>query len=207
MDETLSADDKRTLLRLAREALEAAVRGDAAPAVEVGALGAALTRQASCFVTLTRGGRLRGCIGGLTAERPLYEDVQLHAGQAALRDYRFPPVAQDELAGIEVEVSVLTPPRPLPYDTPDELAARLRPGVDGVVLQQGGRKATFLPQVWEHTPDPERFLGMLCEKLGLPAGTWRKSRLEVSVYQVISMIEAEFGLAPPRDNPAFGPAH
>ncbi len=206
MNDTLSMDDKRWLLRLAREALEAAVRGDDPPPVDRSALPAALTWRASCFVTLTIGGRLRGCIGGLAAERPLYEDVQLRAAQSGLRDYRFSPVRPDELAGIEIEVSVLTTPLPLAYTSPDDLAAQLRPGVDGVVLQQGGRKATFLPQVWEHAPEPERFLGMLCEKLGLPADAWRKLPLEALTYQVILMTEAEFDLSPTRDDPPFSPA-
>ena len=205
MDDTLSTDEKRDLLRLARGALEAAVRGNELPPVDRSALPAALARRSSCFVTLTMGGRLRGCIGGLAAERPLYEDVQLRAAQAGLRDYRFSPVRRDELAGIEIEVSVLTTPTPMSNTSPDDLAARLRPGVDGVVLQQGGRKATFLPQVWEHAPEPERFLGMLCEKLGLPAGAWRKLPLEVLTYQVSMMTEAEFDLAPARDDPALGP--
>jgi AmmeMemoRadiSam system protein A len=205
MDDTLSTGDKRGLLRLAREALEAAVQGDDPPPVDRNALPAALMRQASCFVTLTIDGRLRGCIGGLAAERPLYEDVQLRAAQAGLRDYRFSPVRPDELAGIEIEVSVLTTPERLAYATPDELAARLRPGVDGVVLQQGGRKATFLPQVWEHAPEPERFLGMLCEKLGLSAEAWRKLPLEALTYQVIIMTEAELDLSPTRDDPPLSP--
>ena len=207
MNDTLSTDDKRWLLRLARGALEAAVQGDDLPRVDPSALPAVLTRRASCFVTLTMGGRLRGCIGGLAAERPLYEDVQLRAAQAGLRDYRFPPVARDELSEIELEVSVLTTPTPISYNSPDDLAAQLRPGVDGVVLQQGARKATFLPQVWQHAPEPERFLGMLCEKLGLPAGAWRTLPLEVQTYEVILMTEAEFALAPTRDDHPFSPTH
>jgi AmmeMemoRadiSam system protein A len=196
MNDGLSNDDKRTLLRLAREAMEAAVRGEEAGRADVGGLSAVLREPGRCFVTLTMNGKLRGCIGGLTADAPLYQEVARRAAQAALRDFRFSPVTYGELAGIEVEVSVLTTPERLRYDTPEELAARVRPGVDGVVLRHGERQATFLPQVWENAPEPERFLSLLCEKLGLKAEDWRHMRLEAAVYQAIKFSEAELGMGP-----------
>jgi AmmeMemoRadiSam system protein A len=195
MSSALTPEEKQALLRVARRALEAAVRGQRPPGPEAG-LPARLRAPGCSFVTLTRGGKLRGCIGGLQAEAPLHEDVARRAAQAALRDYRFPPVTPDELRDIEVEVSVLTPPEPLSYAGPDDLAARLRPGLDGVVLEWGGRKATFLPQVWEHAPDAEEFLGLLCEKLGVQADAWRTLPLSVWVYAVIKFTEGEFGARP-----------
>ena len=191
MPDNLSEAEKALLLKLAREALEAAVRGKPAPAVDEAGLTAALKRPACSFVTLTEHGDLRGCIGALVATVPLFEDVRLHAAQAALEDYRFMTVTPAELPEIEVEVSVLSDPQPLAYDGPEDLLRRLRPNVDGVVLQQGLRRATFLPQVWETVPEPTEFLGRLCDKMGREPSLWRKTKLEVSTYQVEKFTEAE----------------
>lgn len=189
--EPLSLAEKRRLLTLAREAITAAVAGADAPPLDEAALPSALRRPAAAFVTLRRAGELRGCIGGLEARWPLYEDVRRHAIQSATQDYRFPPVGPDELPEIEIEISVLTEPQPLAYGSPPELPGRLRPLVDGVTLGLGQLRATFLPQVWGRVPEPEKFLSMLCEKMGLPADTWRNTRLEVSVYQVEEFAEVE----------------
>ena len=194
MSTSLSPSDKQRLLQLARESLEAAVRGRSYPPVDPDALSPALRRKGASFVTLTERGELRGCIGGLQAQYPLYEDVLLHAAQSALHDYRFPPVTPDELLEIEVEVSVLTEPQPLSYEASDDLPGRLRPEVDGVILVQGHRRATFLPQVWERVPDPETFLSMLCEKMGVHSNTWRRTKLDVQIYQVEKFTESEFHL-------------
>jgi AmmeMemoRadiSam system protein A len=120
---------------------------------------------------------------------PLADDVREHAVAAAVEDFRFSPVRPDEVSSIEVEISVLTPPRPLRYELVDELLGKLRPGIDGVILESGYHRATFLPQVWDKVPDPEAFLGMLCEKAGLAYDAWRKGDLRVSTYQVESFHE------------------
>jgi AmmeMemoRadiSam system protein A len=135
-------------------------------------------------VTLTSHGELRGCIGALEATQPLVEDVRIHAIAAALEDYRFPPVHPEELPFIKIEISRLTTPQPLDYRDPADLLSQLRPGVDGVVLRDGMRRATFLPQVWEKVPEADIFLGMLCRKMGAPTETWRKKKLTVLTYQV-----------------------
>lgn len=192
MSAPLSDSDKRLLLKLARESLAAAARGDPAPPVDSTQLPPPLTRPGTCFITLTTGGGLRGCIGGLQAEYPLYEDVRLHAALAGLKDPRFPPVSPAEVPQIEIEISVLTAPEPLAYDQPEDLPRRLRPEVDGVILQHGWRRATFLPQVWEKVPDPAEFLSMLCEKMGVRPDTWRRAKLEVQTYQVEKFTEEEF---------------
>jgi AmmeMemoRadiSam system protein A len=146
---------------------------------------ARLTAPGAVFVTLrTRHGDLRGCIGSLEARRPLVEDVRENAIAAALRDPRFPPVKAAELNDLTVEVSVLTAPEPLDFDGPDDLLQKLRPNVDGVLIERGWNRATFLPQVWEQLPAPEEFLGNLCYKAGLPPNAWRWPDLEVSIYQV-----------------------
>ena len=150
-----------------------------------------LTTPGAAFVTLhtrrddLRGEpRLRGCIGSLEARRPLVEDVRENAIAAALHDPRFSPVKAAELDNLVVEVSVLTAPQPLDFDGPDDLLRKLRPNIDGVLIERGWNRATFLPQVWEQLPSPEDFLGNLCYKAGLPPNAWRWPDLKVSIYQV-----------------------
>jgi len=184
MDEQLTPEEKQTLLRLARQALETGVRGEPLPPLDEASLTPALRLQGASFVTLTVHGNLRGCIGALEPYQPLVEDVREHAVAAALEDYRFPTVQASELAGIEIEVSRLTVPEPLEYTNADDLLARLRPGVDGVILRDTFHRATFLPQVWEKIPDPAEFLANLCYKMGAAPDTWRRKHLEVLVYQV-----------------------
>lgn len=188
---SLTLAEKRQLLQLARAALTAALRQQPAPAIDAAALPPALQRPGACFVTLTNHGELRGCIGSLEARQPLYADACEHAVQAALEDYRFPSVTITELAKIEFEISVLTDPQPLEYAAPADLPGRLRPNIDGVVLQQGYRRATFLPQVWEHFADAETFLAQLCQKMGAAPDAWQKTKLEVLTYQVEKFTEAE----------------
>ena len=130
------------------------------------------------------GGELRGCIGALEPYQPLAEDVREHAVAAALEDYRFPQVQEKELAKIAVEVSRLTVPVPLEYTDHDDLLAKLHPGVNGVILRDGFRRATFLPQVWDKIPAPAEFLANLCYKMGAAPDTWREKHLDVLVYQV-----------------------
>jgi len=136
------------------------------------------------FVTLTRGGHLRGCIGHIMPQEPLLESVEDNAVSAAFRDPRFPPMTRDEWDGVKIEVSVLTDPKPLSYSDAHDLLDKLRPGVDGVIIKKGYHLATFLPQVWEQLPGKEEFLNHLCMKAGLPGDAWKKGDLEVSTYQV-----------------------
>jgi AmmeMemoRadiSam system protein A len=127
---------------------------------------------------------LRGCIGALEPYQALAEDVREHAVAAALEDYRFPPVQRAELGNIQIEVSRLTIPEKLDYRDPADLLAKLHPGVDGVILRDGIRRATFLPQVWEKIPDAKSFLANLCYKMGAAPDAWKRKHLEVLVYQV-----------------------
>jgi AmmeMemoRadiSam system protein A len=184
MDDPLSNEEKQMLLSLARSALEAGVRGAARPQPDLDAMPPRLGADGASFVTLTIHGELRGCIGALEASQPLATDVCEHAVAAALEDPRFPPVRPDELARIDVEVSRLTAPYELQYRDPDELLQKLRPGVDGVILRDGGRRATFLPQVWEKLPDKSEFLDNLCAKMGASPDAWRRQHLQVQTYQV-----------------------
>lgn len=149
-----------------------------------------LAEHRASFVTLQRDGDLRGCIGSLEAWRPLGEDVASNARGAALRDPRFPPVTLPELASIRVEISLLSSPSPMVFADHDDLIAQLRPGLDGLLLMSGGRRGTFLPQVWESLPDPEEFLAHLKVKAGLSAST-PSSHCRVWRYRVWKWKEQE----------------
>ena len=185
-------DERAALLALARRTLThvTARRPVSVPALAT--LPPALTAERACFVTLRRrdDDSLRGCTGTLVARQSLAAEVVHMTEQTALHDPRFVPVAAHEVDDLHIEISVLTPPQPLDYDGPDDLIARLRPGVDGVTLQRDLRRATFLPQVWESYPDPELFLGLLSQKMGLPSHAWRDLQMTVHTYQAIIIEEA-----------------
>jgi len=184
MQDELTHAEKQTLLRMAREAMEQGVRGEKKHPLDQASLSTLLREPGAAFVTLTINAELRGCIGGLEARQSLAEDVREHAIAAALEDPRFPPVREDELNRIKIEVSRLTRPLPLEYKDAADLTSKLRPHVDGVILNDGYRRATFLPQVWEKIPSPSEFLNHLCNKMGLAENAWRTKHLEVFIYQV-----------------------
>ena len=145
----------------------------------------ALQEKRGVFVTLNKHGRLRGCIGSLVGLEPIAEGVRRNALNAAFNDRRFPPVTPDEFDDLQIDISVLSQPRPLPYKDSADLLQKLRPGIDGVILRgPGGASATFLPQVWEQLPDPQLFLSHLCLKAGLPQSAWQSGQLDIDTYQV-----------------------
>ena len=198
------ADAGPVLLPLARGAINARLApagpaGPSSPAAPAGPTAEWLEAPGASFVTLTSGrtpgGALRGCIGSLVARRPLREDVEVNAVAAALHDPRFAPLTARELDDVVVEVSVLSAPAVLPAADEAELLARLRPGVDGVVLSASGRRTTFLPQVWEQLPDPADFLARLRRKAGLPADYWGRD-VVVQTYTVSAWQEAAPGVVP-----------
>ena len=189
-NDQLSQEQGRCLLKIARRTIEEAL---GLPGTgETDEPGTAempypdwLEAPAAAFVTLhTRGGDLRGCIGSLIARRSLIEDVRSNALAAAFEDPRFPRLTADELPGTVIEVSVLTAPELLSYADAQELVHKLTPTIDGVILERGWHRATFLPQVWDQLPLPEEFLSHLCSKAGLSATAWRNGDLAVSTYQV-----------------------
>jgi AmmeMemoRadiSam system protein A len=183
--EPLSEPEKGLLLALARRSVEAAAAGLPLPEIARQDFSPRLFELRASFVTLTEtDGALRGCIGALEAYLPLVEDVSEHAAAAAVQDYRFQPVRPADVAGLHIEISCLTEPRELVYENPEDLCGLLRPGIDGVTLREGRQRATFLPQVWETLPDPEKFLAHLCQKMGASSNLWRKKKLKVQVYQV-----------------------
>ncbi len=158
----------RQLLALARHAIEA----------EFGTAQSAepddqwLARKIGCFVTLRRGAELRGCVGSIEPDAPLAEELRSSARAAAFKDPRFAPLSRAEFEGLTIEVSLLTPTRPIEATSDDELASTLRPGIDGVSLRSGERHATFLPQVWRQVATPRDFVRQLKMKAGLSIGEW-----------------------------------
>jgi MEMO1 family protein len=164
------------LLKLARQSLEASVKGEKTLTPQD--IPETVKENRGCFVTLTENGDLRGCIGYIEPIAPLYKAVIENAANAALSDPRFPRVTPQELSSIKVEVSVLTRPVPLEYRDPQDLLSRLVPGVDGVILQSGPYQSTFLPQVWEQLPDKVEFLEHLSRKGGMPADGWKTANVK-----------------------------
>ena len=150
------------LAKLAAAAVSARLTGQVVEPIEVPPI---LVEPGASFVTLERQGALRGCVGTLEAVRPLFDDVQRNAVRA-MRDPRLPPVTTDDWPDLDVKVSVLTAPEPLPVAGRDELLAVVRPGIDGLIIAAGERRATFLPAVWAKLPEPERFLDALLAKAG-----------------------------------------
>ena len=171
-------DAGATLLQLARGAIESRLLGSARAAEAPW-----LAQAGASFVTLTHGGALRGCIGSLQAVRPLGVDVAENALAAAFRDPRFPPVSSGEWPNCRVEVSLLSRPKALRFADEADLLDQIRADEDGIVLEADGRRATFLPQVWESIPDKRQFLRELARKAGLPADV-RLARCRVSRYRV-----------------------
>jgi AmmeMemoRadiSam system protein A len=143
----------------------------------------ALREPGACFVTLRTDGHLQGCIGSLVAHRPLGVDVAANAAAAAFDDPRLPPLTLLDVAMTEVHVSVLGQKRPMPATDLDALRSGLRSGVDGLVVEAAGRRATFLPSVWDQVADADDFLAALWRKAGLPPGSWPDG-ITVQTYRV-----------------------
>jgi len=183
----LTEEQGKALLWLARETIGRQLGLKAKePDAEIAArlLDVELQHKRGTFVTLKKHGELRGCIGSLAAVDSIVEGVKHNGLHAAFGDSRFNPVEENELGAIEVEISILTEPKPVAYASAEELLRILQVGIDGVIIRRGVQGATFLPQVWEQLPKPEDFLSHLCRKAGLPADAWQSGILEVSIYRV-----------------------
>ncbi len=178
---------KKYLIKIAKDAIEEELTGK--KMIEREALLKAhpeLAEEGASFITLDnldKQGQLRGCIGSLVAHRSLLEDIISNAKAAAFRDSRFNPVSAEEFDSLGVEVSLLTKPQKLTYHDSEDLRAKIRAGIDGVVLKLDGRQATFLPQVWEQLPLFDQFFLHLCHKAGL-ADKCLELHPEIYTYQV-----------------------
>lgn len=185
LDESLLSH-RDTLLRIAREAIAYGVRHGEAPTLSVQNLAPALREPRATFVTLELGHGLRGCIGCLEAHQPLAADVNENAYAAAFADPRFPPVRAEEAPRLIIHISVLTPPERLRVANEAELLAMLEVGVDGLILEEHGRRSTFLPAVWEQLPDARGFVQQLKRKGGWSEDYWSDAMV-VKRYRSFSM--------------------
>lgn len=149
-----------------------------------------LDKPGATFVTLHLNGELRGCIGSLEARRPLIDDVQNNALASAFRDPRFLPLGKEEFADVVIDVSLLGKSEPIHFHDEQDALAQLKPGKDGVIMEYGLHRATFLPQVWSQLPDPQKFLARLKEKAGLTADFWSND-IRLSRYSVQEWSEGE----------------
>lgn len=165
----LTDDDQLKLLSLARESIQVQLLFKRDLQIDETLFSPSLQQCAASFVTLRINNKLRGCIGALTATQPLVTDVVQHAASAAFDDPRFPPLTREEEAQIHIEISVLTEPTPLLFSTEEQLLTQLTPGEDGLIIEKGSHRGTFLPTVWRSLPDKTQFLEQLKQKAGLPS--------------------------------------
>lgn len=178
-------EEEKFMLSLARKAIESSFsKKDSTPKN----IPENLKQKAATFVTLHKNHSLRGCIGMLTAIRPLYHDIIHNAISAAFSDPRFEPVKKDELNKIEIEISILSEPSRLDYKDSKDLLSKLRPSY-GIIINKGYNSTTFLPQVWEELPDKKEFLSHLCLKAGLSSSEWQNTGIIIYYYTVISFHE------------------
>jgi len=164
----LESSDGAILVQIARAGLEQFVKDGVVARPYLVQLPPAVQQPGTSFVTLRYAGRLRGCIGNVLEERPLAESVVYNAVAAASRDPRFPPVTTVELAAMIVEVTVLTPLRPLVYNQYDDLLSKIESGRDGVMFKWGKRRGILLPQMWERIPTTANFLNAIAQKANIP---------------------------------------
>jgi len=170
----------KELLKLARKTLEAYFEGKK-PQINEN-IKKKYSEEKACFVTLTKNGELRGCVGSLEARQELWKDVVENSINAAFNDSRFPELTLDELKKIKIEISVLSIPKKIAFASSEDLKKKITGR--GVILKQGFSSATYLPQVWEEISDKEEFLDSLCLKAGLGRNVWREKGLEVWIYDV-----------------------
>jgi len=180
----------RTLLAAARAGVEHAVRTGGVLVVDPSDAAPELQTPAATFVSLHRGDELLGCIGSLAAARPLIVDVVENAASAVLRDPRCPVLRPIDVPDVRIDISLLTPSEPMQVASEADLISQLRPGIDGVTLEDRGRRGTFLPVVWQSVPDPEDFVYELKRKAGLPEHGWSPT-MRVSRYRTITIADGE----------------
>jgi uncharacterized protein len=190
LNQTMYTPHRDWLLRHARHALVYGVKNNRAPVVQLDELPDVLLEERATFITLEKNGNLRGCIGRLEASQPLVIDIAENTVAAALEDPRFPPVKENEIASIAISISILTPPEPMTISTEKELLNSIRPEIDGLILEEGRRRATFLPSVWDELKQPRDFIAHLKQKAGWPANYW-SDQIRAYRYQTIYLSEKD----------------
>lgn len=182
---SLSIEDQKTCLNVARESIKHGLQHGTAVKIISRDYAADLQQNLSSFVTLHINGTLRGCIGALEAYQPLINDIAEHAYSAAFQDPRFPALQDNEYEQLDIEISVLGKPELMSLKNEEDLIEQIRPSVDGLILEYGMNRGTFLPSVWEQLPDKNDFLNHLKLKAGLPKEWWDDS-VKISRYETFS---------------------
>ena len=177
----LTPSDQAFLLSLARHEITAMLK-NGGDLQRPDSLSPMIFDKRGCFVTLHQNQELRGCIGTIEPEQSLIDNVSKNAANAAFRDPRFSPVDINELASINIEISVLSLPKEVTFKDGDDLKRQLKPGIHGVILSRDWHRSTFLPQVWEQLPEKELFLSHLCQKGGMGGDCWKSTETKVEVY-------------------------
>ncbi|SDK33216.1 hypothetical protein SAMN04488540_12626 [Ferrimonas sediminum] len=185
----LGVTERTQLLMLARESIKYGLSHGCRQPLS-GFTAAVFRHHAACFVTLTKAGALRGCVGTLVADQPLADTVAYFAYSAAFEDHRFEPLAANELAQVCIGISVLSQQEPMAIGSESQLLETLSPCKDGLTLSYGRHHATFLPQVWESLPEPRAFVSALKAKAGLPEDFW-STEMQWSHYGVESFSERD----------------
>ena len=179
----LNAAQKQQLHEIAKNSIVNGLNKSEPINIELSDYDDDLQTKRATFVTLHKHGQLRGCIGILEPLRPLAEDIAHNAFAAAFSDHRFPPVSADEIDHLDIHISILATPEEISFSSEDDLVSQLRPGVDGLIMQEGKQRGTFLPYVWESVTDRHDFLNHLKQKSGLPANYWSDT-IKVQRYTV-----------------------
>ena len=186
---TINQTGRETLLEIARSSIQHGLDHGKALEVDTADYPDELQAERACFVTLQIAGELRGCIGHLQAMQPLIDDVAENAWAAAFQDPRFAPLSQAEYPRLEIHISVLSPPQAMTFTSQQNLLAQIRPGIDGLILEDGYRRGTFLPSVWKSLPEASDFLAHLKLKAGFPANYW-SDKIRISRYTSESITDA-----------------
>ncbi len=169
---SLSEKNRRSLLDLAYRSIETGLKTGHPLNINLRDYSAELAQQRATFVTIEKNKQLRGCIGMLEAVLPLAEDISENAFSAAFKDPRFQPLERSELNDLEIHLSILSRSEPIIFTDEADLIAQIRPKIDGLILESGSRRGTFLPSVWQTIPIPTHFFQHLKQKAGLPQKYW-----------------------------------
>jgi len=182
---SLSKEERQTCLSVARDSILYGLQQGCALKLDIKDYSSNLQQQRASFVTLHKNGQLRGCIGALEASQPLIVDISEHAYAAAFKDPRFNPVSDAELSLLDLEISILSAAEVVEFSSEQDLLGKIKPGVDGLILESGYNRGTFLPSVWQQLPDEKEFLQHLKLKAGLDKNWW-SDKVKISRYETFS---------------------
>lgn len=185
----LTDEQRSKLLQVARESIHEGCKKNRPSPVDTGEFEMVLQNRGASFVTLKIEDALRGCIGTLEASQSLVQDVSIHAYAAAFSDPRFSAVTRDELELINISISVLTTAEKIDFEDEIDLLEKIQPDIDGLILEDGTHRGTFLPSVWKSLPEKNNFLQQLKRKAGMPENYWSEE-ITVSRYHTVEFAEA-----------------